>query len=45
MGGFAAGPGGGCVCPKCGQKVAHQRGAPCASVKCPACGTAMARDL
>jgi len=44
MGGFGAGPGGNCVCPKCGKKVPHQRGAPCYQVKCPSCGTPMTRE-
>lgn len=45
MGGpSAAGPGGNCVCPSCGHKVAHQVGVPCAQVKCPKCGTAMTRE-
>lgn len=44
MGGpAAAGPGGDCVCPKCGHRVPHQRGLPCFSRKCPQCGTRMAR--
>ena len=43
MGGFALGPGGQCVCPRCGKKVAHERGAPCASMQCPECGTRMTR--
>ncbi len=43
MGGFALGPGGGCVCPSCGKKVAHGRGTPCNSLKCPACGVTMTR--
>ena len=43
MGGFAAGPGGRCVCPKCGQSVAHQRGVPCYNQKCPKCGSSMTR--
>ena len=44
MGGpFAAGPGGSCVCPKCGHKVEHQAGVPCKQVKCPKCGAAMTR--
>ena len=43
-GGFAAGPGGNCVCPKCGKTVSHQRGAPCIQMTCPACGAAMTRQ-
>jgi hypothetical protein len=38
-----AGPSGECVCPKCGRKVAHQRGAPCYDIKCPKCGAKMTR--
>jgi len=40
----AAGPGGSCVCPACGHKAPHQVGQPCNDVKCPKCGTAMARE-
>ena len=43
MGGVAAGPGGVCVCPKCGNEVAQVRGNPCINRKCPKCGSAMAR--
>ncbi len=43
MGGFAAGPGGYCVCPKCGYKVEHQVGVPCYQQKCPKCGSPMTR--
>ncbi len=47
MGGpFAAGPGGVCVCPKCGHKWVsseHARGRPCSQQKCPKCGSPMAR--
>jgi predicted Fe-Mo cluster-binding NifX family protein len=32
---------GNCLCPQCGEKVPHERGEPCASRKCPKCGTAM----
>ena len=39
-----AGPGGNCVCPSCGAKVAHQVGAPCASMNCPKCGIRMVRE-
>jgi len=31
------GPGGFCVCPKCGYKVEHQPGIPCATLTCPNC--------
>jgi uncharacterized protein len=40
---FAAGPGGECVCPKCGYKETHQLGQPCYKKKCPTCGSPMAR--
>ncbi len=45
MGGsLAAGPIGECVCPKCGQRAAHQRGIPCYQQKCPKCGSLMTRE-
>lgn len=40
----AAGPGGYCVCPSCGQRVPHQAGQPCYDIKCPKCGAAMMRE-
>lgn len=43
-GDFAAGPGGNCVCPKCGEKEPHQVGIPCYEKKCPKCGTEMIRE-
>ncbi len=43
MGGFAMGPGGECVCPKCGATASHERGIPCTSMKCPKCGARMTR--
>jgi predicted Fe-Mo cluster-binding NifX family protein len=44
MGGAnAAGPGGICVCPKCGEKVAHAAGQPCLQMLCPKCGQPMTR--
>ena len=43
-GGFAAGPGGNCVCPSCGKKLPHSRGVPCNNVTCPECGTVMTRE-
>jgi cation diffusion facilitator family transporter len=44
MQGEALGPGGHCVCPKCGYKKEHERGVPCSSLKCPKCGTKMTRE-
>ncbi|MBU4450140.1 MAG: hypothetical protein KKE35_02475 [Actinobacteria bacterium] len=43
MGGQSAGPGGNCVCPSCGTKVAHEAGSPCYNISCPKCGTKMVR--
>ncbi|MCK5534397.1 hypothetical protein KAI68_04710 [bacterium] len=37
------GPGSFCLCPKCGNKVAHQAGVPCTTLSCPNCGTKMIR--
>ncbi len=44
--GFAAGPGGYCVCsnPQCGYKAPHQAGMPCYRQKCPKCGSPMIRE-
>jgi predicted DNA-binding protein (UPF0251 family) len=33
-----------CICPKCDERVAHQRGRPCQEQKCPACGQKMMRE-
>ena len=30
-----------CICPKCQEEVAHDRGTPCLEMKCPKCGTPM----
>jgi hypothetical protein len=39
-----SGPGGNCICPKCGCKVPHQVNQPCMEVACPQCGTKMRRE-
>lgn len=38
------GSGGFCICPKCSEKIPHQRGLPCQEVKCPNCGAKMVRE-
>ncbi|MFH0921829.1 MAG: cation diffusion facilitator family transporter [Fibrobacterota bacterium] len=38
-----AGPGGYCVCPKCGYQVPHKRGVPCPTLVCPKCKINMVR--
>lgn len=40
---YRAGPGGYCVCPKCGHEEARDRAIPCTDKKCPKCGTKMIR--
>ena len=42
--GGALGPGGYCVCAKCGEKVPHPRGVKCTTLKCQKCGNILARD-
>jgi DNA-directed RNA polymerase subunit RPC12/RpoP len=42
--GGAFGTGGFCVCAKCGEKVPHQQGVKCTTVKCPQCGHTMIRE-
>ena len=42
--GGAFGPGGSCVCAKCGAKLPHQRGIKCTTLKCPECGHTMIRE-
>jgi hypothetical protein len=38
-----AGPGGECICPKCGTNVPHEAGIPCSFKQCPKCGAKMVR--
>ena len=39
-----SGPGGNCVCPKCGHKEPHVAGQRCLDSNCPKCGTKMVRE-
>lgn len=39
----AAGPGGYCVCPKCGHEMKHETDDPCYELDCPECGAKMTR--
>jgi predicted Fe-Mo cluster-binding NifX family protein len=41
--GFGAGPPAECVCPSCGERVAHAPGMPCRSMQCPKCNCVMVR--
>jgi cation diffusion facilitator family transporter len=38
------GPGGYCVCKKCGYRVEHQPGVPCSTLLCPNCKTPLTRE-
>lgn len=42
--GGSYGTGGYCACAKCGEKVPHQQGVKCTTVKCPKCGHTMVRE-
>jgi len=42
--GGAYGPGGYCVCLKCGTKIQHTKGIKCTTLKCPECGHTLIRD-
>lgn len=42
--GGSYGPGGNCVCAKCGTKIPHKQGVKCTKIKCPECGKPMIRE-
>jgi len=42
--GGSFGVGGFCVCSKCGEKLPHERGVKCTTLKCPKCGHTMVRE-
>ena len=42
--GGSFGPGGNCICAKCGHKIPHQQGVKCTKIKCPKCGKPMIRE-
>lgn len=42
--GGAYGTGGYCVCANCSEKIPHQRGVKCTTLKCPNCGKTMIRE-
>jgi predicted amidophosphoribosyltransferase len=41
---YEMGAGGLCICPKCGEKIAHRRGIPCQEERCPSCGAKLLRE-
>lgn len=42
--GGACGPVGYCVCTHCGEKIRHQKGIKCTTLKCPECGNTLVRE-
>ena len=42
--GGSYGPGGFCICTKCGEKISHRQGTKCTNLKCPECGHTMIRE-
>ncbi|MEJ2406633.1 MAG: ferredoxin [Candidatus Thiodiazotropha sp.] len=41
---YEMGAGGLCICPKCGEKIAHRHGIPCQEERCPGCGAKLLRE-
>ena len=41
---YAAGPGGYCICPICGNRELHRPGVPCANQICSKCNSRMIRE-
>jgi predicted amidophosphoribosyltransferase len=41
---YTMGSGGFCICPKCGERLLHQRGIPCQEERCPSCGAKLLRE-
>lgn len=39
-----SGPGGSCVCPKCGHRQPHVVGQRCLDIACPKCGTRLVKE-
>lgn len=37
------GPGGNCICPRCGYTISHERSVPCSTLKCPSCDINLTR--
>lgn len=42
--GGSLGPGGYCICLKCGYKTQHEESVKCTTIKCPVCGAEMIRE-
>lgn len=42
--GGSMGPGGYCLCVKCGERVPHKQGVKCTTRKCPKCGHTLVRE-
>jgi len=44
-GAMGLGPSGYCICKSCGYRIKHERGVPCATLKCPKCGLPLTREI